>query len=133
INKQWNCKMSSSPKAMGGTGSGGEVQMKKLQGEVKEVTHLLKDNMNKVMERGDKLDDLQDRSEGLQAESKAFKRTANRAKWKFCRQNAKMTACLIGIVILVIIVIVVVVVVTVKPWEKGTNPPPQTTNATILN
>jgi len=36
--------------------------IERLKVEVNEVTHLLKNNVEKVLERGDKLEDLQDRS-----------------------------------------------------------------------
>jgi hypothetical protein len=40
----------------------GNNYIDRLEQDVDEVTHLLKNNVEKVLERGDKLEDLQDRS-----------------------------------------------------------------------
>jgi hypothetical protein len=40
----------------------GNNHIDRLEQDVDEVTHLLKNNVEKVLERGDKLEDLQDRS-----------------------------------------------------------------------
>ena len=42
-------------------------KMEQVQGQVNEVKVILKDNIDKVLERGDRLDDLMDKTEDLQA------------------------------------------------------------------
>lgn len=41
--------------------------MDSVQGQVNEVKVILKDNINKVLERGERLDDLVDKTHDLQA------------------------------------------------------------------
>lgn len=43
------------------------TKLDEVQGQVNEVKVILKDNINKVLERGDRLDDLMDKTDGLQA------------------------------------------------------------------
>ncbi|KAG7280145.1 hypothetical protein CRUP_003772 [Coryphaenoides rupestris] len=43
------------------------AKLDQVQGQVNEVKVILKDNINKVLERGDRLDDLMDKTNGLEA------------------------------------------------------------------
>lgn len=90
-----------------------------LESDVSEVTHLLRENVEKVIDRGEKIDDLQTRSEDLQAGSHYFSRRANQVRRKMCWQNCKMNIIIALVVLGVIIVIVLIVLFTVKPWEKS--------------
>ncbi|RUS84953.1 hypothetical protein EGW08_007264, partial [Elysia chlorotica] len=61
----------------------------RLQGQVDDVVDIMKNNVNKVIERGDRLEDLQDKSESLSSHSDMFR---TRAKvlhrnmwWNNCR------------------------------------------------
>lgn len=75
-----------------------------LQNQVGEVTGVMKQNIEKVLERGDKLDDLVEQSDNLQAGAATFKTTSKRISRKYYWQNKKM---------MIIIVIVVIVIVTI--------------------
>ncbi|XP_067654990.1 vesicle-associated membrane protein 4-like [Haliotis asinina] len=101
-------------------GHGGRTDhLDHLQNDVSEVTSLLRQNVEKVIVRGDKIDDLQERSEDLESGSINFKKTSVRLKKKMCWQNCKMN-CIIAIVAVVIVaIIVVIIVVEVKPGGSG--------------
>ncbi|VDH95419.1 vesicle-associated membrane protein 8-like [Mytilus galloprovincialis] len=90
----------------------------RLQGDVNEVTHLLKDNVEKVLERGEKIEDLQNRSEDLTASSIQFKSRSRDLRRKMCCKNFKMTCILIIVITVVIAIIILVILFTVKPWDK---------------
>lgn len=47
-----------------------------LQNQVQEVTGIMKENVEKVLERGEKLDDLVDKTEDLQASVRCFSITS---------------------------------------------------------
>lgn len=49
--------------------------MDSVQGQVNEVKVILKDNINKVLERGERLDDLVDKTHDLQATVSIIKKT----------------------------------------------------------
>ncbi|XP_013072811.1 vesicle-associated membrane protein 3-like isoform X2 [Biomphalaria glabrata] len=90
-----------------------------LQNEVSEVTSLLKDNVEKVLQRGERIDTLQSRSEDLENNSTQFKRAAVQIKKKMWWKNCKM-ACILGSVIfLIIAIIIIVILVETKPWESS--------------
>jgi len=50
----------------------------KLQGELDETKIILHENIDKILDRGEKLDDLVAKSEGLSTQSKAFYTTARK-------------------------------------------------------
>ncbi|XP_078588085.1 vesicle-associated membrane protein 3-like [Branchiostoma floridae x Branchiostoma japonicum] len=94
-------------------------KMDKLQSEVDEVTGLLKDNVDKILQRGDKLERLEERSEDLNAHANRFKVVSTKLKKKYCWQNCKMTLILTGVILLFLAVIAGIIVGVVKPWESG--------------
>ncbi|XP_041366601.1 vesicle-associated membrane protein 3-like [Gigantopelta aegis] len=93
--------------------------LERLDSEVSEVTSLLRNNVEKIIERGEKIDSLQDRSEDLEAGSVQFRKSATNIKKKMCWQNCRLM-CIIGVIVFVVVaVIIIVIVVEVKPWENG--------------
>lgn len=93
-------------------------KINRLQDDVNEVTHLLHNNMEKVLERGDKLDNLQARSDYLEAEAKQFKVSSKKIKQKYCCQNARTCLCLIIVIVVILLVIAgVIVLAVVQPWK----------------
>ena len=56
-----------------------------VQGEVDEVVGIMHDNINKVMQRGEQLETLQDKSANLQDSSQQFKRGASRVRKQMVR------------------------------------------------
>jgi vesicle-associated membrane protein 4 len=68
----------------------------------------MRDNINKVSERGERLDSLQDKTDNLAVSAQGFRRGANRVRKQMWWKDMKMRMCIIaGVIILVIIVIVV--------------------------
>lgn len=87
--------------------------------QVKEVTGLLKDNVERVLERGEKIDRLQERSEDLESNAINFQSKSRRLRRKMWCRNCKMN-CIIGLVIFgVIAAVVLIVVLSLKPWEHS--------------
>ncbi|KAK6191777.1 hypothetical protein SNE40_003376 [Patella caerulea] len=91
-----------------------------LETEVSEVTSLLRDDVEKVVGRGERIGDLQDRTEDLSASSQEFRKAAVRVKRKACWQNCRLT-CIIILVVAAIIAVIVIVVVVEKPWDKSSD------------
>jgi len=67
----------------------------------------MRDNINKVSERGARLDTLQDKTDNLAVSAQGFRRGANRVRKQMWWKDMKMRMCLIvGIIILLVIIIV---------------------------
>lgn len=93
-----------------------DPKMSRLRGQVDDVVDVMKSNVSKVVERGDRLEDLQDKSDSLASNSDIFR---NRAKalqknmwWKHCRM--RIIIALVIIVILAVIIIPIIVSQTNK-------------------
>ena len=64
-------------------------------------------NINLVAERGDKIDQLQDKSENLNQSAQGFRRGANRVRKQMWWKNMKMRIWIIvGIIVLLLIIII---------------------------
>ncbi|KAG2502181.1 hypothetical protein HYH03_000668 [Edaphochlamys debaryana] len=62
----------------------------RVKGELQEVKHIMIENIEKVLERGERLDLLVDKTEGLQQVSLAFRREARRLKHTLWWQNIRL-------------------------------------------
>jgi hypothetical protein len=81
--------------------------------QVEEVTNIMRGNIVKVLERGEKLTDLEDKSEHLRDGASRFEMTARKLKRKFWWKNLKFT---LGIVF-VILVLIMVIILIIRPWK----------------
>lgn len=99
----------------GGAGAGGPQssqnnstkKLQQTQAQVDEVVGIMRVNVEKVLERDQKLSELDDRADALRMGASAFEQQAARLKRKFWWQNLKMMIIMgvIGVVILSIIII----------------------------
>ncbi|XP_071401585.1 vesicle-associated membrane protein 8 isoform X2 [Centroberyx affinis] len=81
-------------------------KLDQVQGQVNEVKVILKDNINKVLERGDRLDDLIGKTDDLQATADSFQRTSTRVARKYWWKNIKMMI-IIGVIVLIIVILII--------------------------
>lgn len=84
----------------------GGAKIQELQKDVNQLTSVMQSNINKVMERGDRMDTLNERSELLSSRANEFRINARNVRRKFWWQNLRFQI-LIGIVILAIIIIII--------------------------
>lgn len=113
---------SNDPNQMGQPPNPGANASKKLQqtqAQVDEVVDVMRTNVDKVLERDQKLSELDDRADALQQGASQFETQAAKLKSKFWWKNAKMWIILI-IVVLVIIILIVVSVVTQQQQKPST-------------
>lgn len=67
----------------------------------------MRENINKVSQRGERLDALQDKTDNLAVSAQGFRRGANRVRKQMWWKDMKMRMCIIaGIIILLVIIIV---------------------------
>lgn len=67
----------------------------------------MRENINKVSQRGERLDALQDKTDNLAVSAQGFRRGANRVRKQMWWKDMKMRVCLIvGIIILLLIIII---------------------------
>src|SRR5271170_7877598 len=67
----------------------------------------MRENINKVSQRGERLDSLQDKTDNLAVSAQGFQRGANRVGKRMWEKDMKMRMCIIvGLIILVVIIVV---------------------------
>eukprot|EP00877_Chromochloris_zofingiensis_P005730 jgi/Chrzof1/15158/Cz09g29140.t1 len=78
----------------------------RVKGEILQVKDIMIENIEKVLDRGEKLDLLVDKTEHLQGEAFAFRREAKRARRVMWWKNVRMWFTIGGIVAVIVFFIV---------------------------
>uniref|UniRef100_A0A3Q2Y8S3 Vesicle-associated membrane protein 4 n=1 Tax=Hippocampus comes TaxID=109280 RepID=A0A3Q2Y8S3_HIPCM len=68
-------------------------KLKHVQSQVDEVIDVMQENISKVIERGERLDDLQDKSESLSDNASAFSSRAKQLHRRMMWRNMKVCCC----------------------------------------
>lgn len=85
---------------------------KQVQKEVDDVVGIMHENINKVMDRGEKLDSLQTKTEDLQQGALQFKRGASRVRKQMWWKNMKLNLIIAAVVIIILLLIILPIVLT---------------------
>eukprot|EP00731_Ephydatia_muelleri_P014429 Em0008g149a len=84
-----------------------------LKSQVDDVKEATRQNIGKVVARGEKLDDLQAKSEALQTEAGQFSKTSRQLKNKLICSNIKLWIILIIVILAVLVGIILIIVIPV--------------------
>ncbi|KAL3234829.1 Uncharacterized protein RNJ44_02617 [Nakaseomyces bracarensis] len=82
-----------------------------LQAEIDDTVDIMRNNINKVAERGEMLNSIDDDAENLAMSAQGFKRGANRVRKQMWWKDLKMRMCLFLAAVLLLVVIIVPIVV----------------------
>ncbi|XP_026163697.1 vesicle-associated membrane protein 3 [Mastacembelus armatus] len=82
-------------------------RLQQTQAQVDEVVDIMRVNVDKVLERDQKLSDLDDRADALQAGASQFETSAAKLKRKYWWKNCKMWAILIAVIVIIIVIIII--------------------------
>ncbi|XP_020714539.1 vesicle-associated membrane protein 2 isoform X3 [Ceratitis capitata] len=82
-----------------------QKRLQQTQAQVDEVVDIMRTNVEKVLERDQKLSELDDRADALQQGASQFEQQAGKLKRKFWLQNLKMMI-IMGVIGLVIVGII---------------------------
>ncbi|XP_011176398.1 synaptobrevin homolog 2 isoform X1 [Solenopsis invicta] len=95
------------------TSSGNENvdnKMDSVKLQIQEVADVMRDNVQKVMDRGERLEDLQEASDRLSMAGNEFREAAKRAQRRAWLQNVKSRIIIISITVTIVLFIVARVV-----------------------
>ncbi|KAK4634319.1 Synaptobrevin 2 [Fulvia fulva] len=96
-------------------GTAGNARTQGLQSEIDGAVRTMQNNITKISERGERLDNLQDKTDHLSTQANSFRRGANRVRKQMWWKDMKMRMCIIvGIIILLVVIIVPSVVASQK-------------------
>jgi len=84
-----------------------QKRLQQTQAQVDEVVDIMRTNVEKVLERDQKLSELDDRADALQQGASQFEQQAGKLKRKMWWKNLKMMIIMgvIGLILLIIIVV----------------------------
>nr|XP_057929099.1 vesicle-associated membrane protein 4 isoform X2 [Doryrhamphus excisus]XP_057929100.1 vesicle-associated membrane protein 4 isoform X2 [Doryrhamphus excisus]XP_057929101.1 vesicle-associated membrane protein 4 isoform X2 [Doryrhamphus excisus]XP_057929102.1 vesicle-associated membrane protein 4 isoform X2 [Doryrhamphus excisus]XP_057929103.1 vesicle-associated membrane protein 4 isoform X2 [Doryrhamphus excisus] len=85
-------------------------KLKQVQSQVDEVIDVMQENISKVIERGERLDDLQDKSESLSDNASAFSSRAKQLHRRMWWRDMKMKM-IIALVVLGLLLIIIIPVI----------------------
>lgn len=75
--------------------------------QIDDTVGVMRENINKVSQRGERLDSLQDKTDNLAVSAQGFRRGANRVRKQMWWKDVKMRIWIIvGIIILLLIIII---------------------------
>ncbi|XP_050544403.1 neuronal synaptobrevin-like [Daktulosphaira vitifoliae] len=83
-----------------------QKRLQQTQAQVDEVVDIMKTNVMKVLDRDQKLSELDDRADALQQGASQFEQQAGKLKRKFWLQNLKMMI-IMGVIVIIILAILV--------------------------
>ncbi|XP_018350701.1 PREDICTED: synaptobrevin-1 isoform X1 [Trachymyrmex septentrionalis] len=119
---------------MEGGGAGGEMggphnpqqagaskKLQQTQATVDEVVGIMKVNVEKVLERDQKLSELENRADALQQGATQFEQHAGKLKRKYWWKNLKMMLIL-GIICVIILIIIIASVVPSSSSDSDNAP-----------
>uniref|UniRef100_A0A069DP05 Putative vesicle-associated membrane protein 2 n=1 Tax=Panstrongylus megistus TaxID=65343 RepID=A0A069DP05_9HEMI len=106
-----------------GESSGGKVQknINETQAHVEEVVGIMRVNIEKVLERDQRLSDLDDRAEALNMSALKFEQQAAKLKRKMWWKNVKYWLVIGGIVGVLLLIIIVWIVSTTGGDDSSSN------------
>lgn len=90
--------------------AGASKKLQQTQATVDEVVGIMKVNVEKVLERDQKLSELENRADALQQGATQFEQHAGKLKRKYWWKNLKMMI-IIGIICVIILIIIIASVV----------------------
>ncbi|KAL3978034.1 hypothetical protein ACER0C_019096 [Sarotherodon galilaeus] len=91
----------------GSAAAAGNKRLQQTQAQVDEVVDIMRVNVDKVLERDQKLSELDDRADALQAGASQFETSAAKLKRKYWWKNCKMWAILIAVIVIIIVIIII--------------------------
>ncbi|CAK9817575.1 Neuronal synaptobrevin [Anthophora quadrimaculata] len=95
-----------------------QKRLQATQAQVDEVVDIMKTNVEKVLERDQKLSELDDRADALQQGASQFEQQAGKLKRKFWLQNLKM------MIIMGVIGLIILAIIVAKFMPESAPPPP---------
>lgn len=84
----------------------GDEALSRVQNQVSEVMGVMQTNIGKVLDRGERLEDLQDKTDDLAAGALTFHKSASKLQKKMWWRNMKIRLCFLGIVLVIVAIII---------------------------
>ncbi|VAI38380.1 unnamed protein product [Triticum turgidum subsp. durum] len=81
-------------------------KLAKVQAQVSEVKNVMMENIEKVLDRGEKIELLVDKTENLRSQAQDFRQQGTQVRRKMWLQNMKIKLIVLGIIVALILIII---------------------------
>lgn len=88
-----------------------DKKLRRVQFQVDEVSSIMKDNIEKIMERGERLEDLEEKSDSLATNADQFWSTAKKMQSRMWWRNMRVKVLLVLVVLVILLIIFVPIIV----------------------
>lgn len=86
-----------------------DEKIKDINVVIDETKNEIQITIEKVIERGDKLEDLEENSTNLQVYAEVFHKQAKKTRWKMCKQKCKANMLLIVVTVIILIILLSII------------------------
>ncbi|KAI9219431.1 synaptobrevin-domain-containing protein [Blastocladiella britannica] len=111
------------PAANGGDGRPDMNKAKQVHAQVNEVVGIMQSNIEKVMDRGEKMETLAAKTEDLQNQSNQFKKGATKVRKAMWWKDLKLKLAIAAVVAIILIIIIVPIVNNINTIAGGNRAP----------
>ena len=87
------------------------VHIGRVQGQVNDVMDVMRGNIDKMMQRGERIDNLEEKSDHLTAGASQFRRSTTGLRRQLWWQNFRIKMILVAVILVILAVIVVTIVI----------------------
>mmetsp|Transcript_8136 Transcript_8136/g.50369 ORF Transcript_8136/g.50369 Transcript_8136/m.50369 type:complete len:140 (-) Transcript_8136:3651-4070(-) len=84
-------------------------KMRSVQNQVSAVKSVMIENIERVLDRGEKIELLVDKTENLRFQADTFQKSGRQLRRAMCRQNLKMKLVILGILLMIGLVLFFVI------------------------
>lgn len=81
-------------------------RVQNLRDQVDGVKNIMTENVDRILARGERLDDLMGKSEDLQAGAQHFKQTSQKVARSYWWKNVKLVVVIVVIVLIIVLIII---------------------------
>ncbi|CAO3614166.1 unnamed protein product [Cunninghamella blakesleeana] len=110
-----------------GNAPAGNQKTQRVQQQVDEVVNIMQENIDKVMQRGERFEDLRGKTEDLQSTAGHFRRGANQVRKRMWWKDLKWKI-IIAVTIIVILGIIIGSIVGTQTHNNNNSAPQQPSN-----
>nr|XP_054770519.1 vesicle-associated membrane protein 4-like [Lytechinus pictus] len=103
-----------SPMPKPGRNNQSNSKIQKVQGQVDEVVGVMRGNMERVIDRGEKLEDLEEKTEDLMYSASIFKVSAKGLRTHFWWQQCRMRILLLVVVVIILLIIFIPIILKTR-------------------
>ena len=93
-------------------------KISQIQKELDETKSIMHKNIEKIIERGDNLENLENGTENLKIQGKSFRTKAMYLKRTMCWKNCRLTLAIISVVLVILIIALILIITSLLSAKK---------------